>query len=145
MRKHDKFRRLVSTSEHYARTRQITQYRVTKQTSPERVEFISSRYRFAMVRVVRLVLLKRFRLNKFDRKTFPSYWSSALYVSIPGYYFSITCILIDLFKIIQRSYISKIRGWNVWLNLTHLKQTAQPECTRVHLLLYRFCQCKTTV
>ena len=34
-------------------------------------------------------------LSKFDRKTFSSYSSSALYVSVPGYYFSI--LLIDFF------------------------------------------------
>ena len=46
------------------------------------------RYQFAIVRVVRLGLLKGYALSKFDRKTFPSYSSSTLYVSVPGYYFS---------------------------------------------------------
>ena len=71
--------------------------------------------------------LKGFALSKFDRKTFPSYSSSALYVSIPGYYFSI--ILID-FLIIQSTYInfiSKMSGWNFWQMLARPKQTTQPE------------------
>ena len=61
------------------------------------------RYQFAIVRDVRLGLLKSFALSKLDSKTFPSYSSSALYVSVPGYYFS--TILIDFLKIIQRTKI----------------------------------------
>ena len=38
-------------------------------------------------------LPKGFALSKFDRKIFPPYSSSSLYVSVPGYNFSI--ILID--------------------------------------------------
>ena len=62
---------------------------------------------------------KGFALPKFDRKTFSSYSSSALYVSVPGYYFS--NILIFYTKI---PFISKVSGWNFWPNLTSSKQTA---------------------
>ena len=72
--------------------------------------------------------LKCFALSYFDRKTFLSYSSSALYVAVPGYYLNI--IWIDFLKIIQRtksSFISKISGWNFSLILIPSKQTAQPE------------------
>ena len=67
-------------------------------SSPERVEFISVTVCQRSSYPIR-DLLKGFALSKFDRKIFPSYsvLSSALYVSVPGYYFSI--ILIDFFKL----------------------------------------------
>ena len=54
-------------------------------------------YQFATVRSCPIRdLLKGFALSKFDQKIFLSYSSSALYVSVPGYYLS--TILIDFFN-----------------------------------------------
>ena len=81
------------------------------QSSPERVELISvpvCRRSSCPIRA-----LKRFALSKRDCKTFPSYSSSALFVSVPGYYFSI--ILIDFLKFYEELkflFFSKISGWN---------------------------------
>ena len=54
---------------------------------------------------------KGLALSKFDRKTFSSYSSSALYVSVPGYYFSI--ILIDFFfNYTKIPFIAMVSGGN---------------------------------
>ena len=55
--------------------------------SPERVEFISVAVCYGSS--CPYTDLKGFPLSKFGRKTFPSYSSSALYVPVPGYCFSI--------------------------------------------------------
>ena len=63
------------------------------QSSPERVEFISVLVCHCSSSPIRD--LYGFVLSKFENKALPSYSSSALYVKVPGYYFSI--ILIDFF------------------------------------------------
>ena len=70
---------------------------------------------------------KSFALSKLDRKTFPSYSSSALYVSVPGYYFSI--ILIDFLKIKDR-----------WLELLTKSNTSKANCSTriVYTYIYSY-------
>ena len=63
-------------------------------SSPERGNFISVPVYHRSSYSIR-DLYKGFALSKLDLKMCPSYSSWALYVSVPGYYFSI--ILIDFF------------------------------------------------
>ena len=77
-------------------------------SSPERLEFISVPVCHRSSRPIGDC--KGFALFKFDRKTIPFYSSSALYVSITGYYFGI--ILLDFllykelnFLLFQRSVV----------------------------------------
>ena len=62
-------------------------------SSPEKIEFISLPVCHGSSCPIRD--LSGDSLPKFDRKAFPSYSSSVLYVSVPGYYLII--ILIDFF------------------------------------------------